>query len=64
MFKKVIDKLNPFGDSWKITKNTIKCLCGYDTGLNQDGFLYCPPPEGLKCPECGAVILKGSNYWC
>lgn len=43
-------------------RNTIKCpRCGYDTGLNPNGFHMVIPPEGLIC-KCGAVIIKGDSY--
>ena len=32
---------------------TIKCKCGYDTN-----FLMVIPPDGLKCPSCGSIIIK------
>jgi len=42
------------------SRETIKCTCGeYDTGLNKNGFFRIIPPEGLKCPCCGATIIPG-----
>lgn len=36
---------------------TIKCSCGYDTGLNKNGFHKVIRDEGEKCPHCGQYIF-------
>lgn len=45
----------------KIIRDTIKCWCGYDTGLSKNGFLMVIPQGGLICPKCKSVILEGNR---
>lgn len=41
-------------------RDTIKCPgCGYDTGLNPNGFLMVIPPGGLVC-HCGCIIIHSN----
>ncbi len=45
-------------------KKTIKCSCGYDTGLNQNGFLMVIPCGGFICPQCGATLIQDTRIDC
>lgn len=62
------EKLTGPPDNWQdissryIPPETIKCSCGYDTGLAVAGFLMVIPPEGLKCPKCGNIIIRGNSF--
>ena len=42
-----------------MAKETIKCKCGYDTGLQNPILMYMP--DGLRCPQCGEWIIY-PNY--
>lgn len=48
-------------DKSKVIRDTIKCWCGYDTGLSKNGFLMVIPQGGLICPKCKSVILEGNR---
>lgn len=62
MFDRKYDRSNGWINhvSKPYMRKTIKCSCGYDTGLNQDGFLMVIPREGLICPRCRVVIIQGT----
>lgn len=49
----------------KMPTDTIIChKCGCDTRISKVLCMLIPP-EGLKCPHCGEVVVKGpSVVWC
>jgi hypothetical protein len=54
----LLDGISQRKNNMYIKHDTIKCPCGKtDTGLDPNGFLYCPPAKGVKCPHCGRYIF-------
>jgi hypothetical protein len=56
-------KVKIFSDPRPITNNIICYNCGSDTGIHQVLNILIPP-NGLKCPHCGAVVVNSIEITC
>ena len=44
---------------------TIKCGCGYDSGIPMgEPLLMVIPHDGLKCSQCGHILIQGDGLSC